>query len=71
MVNDHKSNEKIMHVAQFIEKVNELINSHPDKKVHFYIAENAKDIPIFADQIYFVRMYFRRIPCTRKVCSIP
>ena len=35
MVNDHQSNEKIMHVSQFIERVNALINSHTHKKVHF------------------------------------
>ena len=47
MVNDHKSNEKIMHVAQFIEKVNELINSHPDKKVHFLYRGECKRYPNF------------------------
>lgn len=47
MVNDHKSNEKIMHVAQFIEKVNELINSHSDKKVHFLYRGECKRYPNF------------------------
>ena len=47
MVNDHKSDEKIMHVAQFIEKVNELINLHPDKKVHFLYRGECKRYPNF------------------------
>lgn len=47
MVNDHRSNEKIMHVAQFIEKVNELINSHPDKKVYFLYRGECKRYPNF------------------------
>ena len=47
MVNNHKSNEKIMHVAQFIEKVNEMINSHPDKKVHFLYRGECKRYPNF------------------------
>ena len=47
MVNEHQSNEKIMHVAQFIEKVSELINSHPDKKVHFLYRGECKRYPNF------------------------
>ena len=47
MVNDHRSNEKIMHVSQFIERVNALINSHTDKKVHFLYRGECKRYPNF------------------------
>ena len=47
MVNDHQSNEKIMHVSQFIERVNALINSHTDKKVHFLYRGECKKYPNF------------------------
>ena len=47
MINDHQSNEKIMHVSQFIERVNALINSHTDKKVHFLYRGECKRYPNF------------------------
>ena len=45
MSHNHKSNEDIMHVSQFIEKVNGLINSHSDKKVHFLYRGECKRYP--------------------------
>lgn len=47
MVNEHQSNEKTMHVSNFIEKVNALINSHTDKKVHFLYRGECKRYPNF------------------------
>ncbi len=45
MANNRQSNIEIMHVSQFIEKVNELINSRSDKKVHFLYRGECKRYP--------------------------
>ncbi len=45
MASNRQSNTEIMHVSQFIEKVNELINSHSDKKIHFLYRGECKRYP--------------------------
>lgn len=45
MANDRQSHQEILHVAQFIEKVNDLIRSHSDKRVHFLYRGECKHYP--------------------------
>ena len=47
MENTDKSNKEILHVFEFIEKVNELISSHQDKKTYFLYRGECKRYPNF------------------------